>query len=346
MMPTPLTKACVVSVLVHLSVLLTLAHFCGALHHSPPTLMPVELMALSQSVAEPVAVPTPEAVALTPPTVLTKPEVQPTLASTPVPAPLTPMPLERLTPPKAIDKPLPKRLEPRPKPTLAAKRHPERAETLPVGPPRGPETKTREPPQPGPLLPLPDEGPAPTGANALGPSTPIQRDEAPARTAEGGEAGAGALFEGGDLPVVPGTGVGGGSGAPGRAGLGWGAQGGDVRTGGLRPEAGGEGPAGGVGSLARMLGGYQILPKYPESARRQGLMGTTLLLFEVLANGRVGAVRVEQSAGHPDFDRAAVEAIKQWRFEPARRGNLPVTVWLRMPVRFVLEESRKPSPRR
>jgi protein TonB len=90
-----------------------------------------------------------------------------------------------------------------------------------------------------------------------------------------------------------------------------------------------------VGSFARLLGGYQLLPRYPESARRQGITGTTTLLFEVLESGRVGEVRVEGSAGHPDLDYAAA-AIKKWRFEPARRGNQPVAVWLRMPVKFVL----------
>ena len=91
-----------------------------------------------------------------------------------------------------------------------------------------------------------------------------------------------------------------------------------------------------MGSLARPLAGYQLLPKYPDSARRQGITGTTTLLFEVLQNGRVGDVQIERSAGHVDLDEAAVEAIKKWRFEPARRGNQPVAVWLRMPVKFVL----------
>jgi protein TonB len=183
---------------------------------------------------------------------------------------------------------------------------------------------------------MPDEGPAPAGANTLGPSAANNPAEQPAKSIEGGEAGAGELSERGDLPVVPGAGVGGGSGGPGRAGLGWGAEGSGVRAGGLRPGAGGEGPGGGVGSFARPLGGYQLLPRYPDSARRQGITGTTTLLFEVLANGRVGEVRVEQTAGHPDLDQAAAEAIKKWRFEPARRGNQAVAVWLRMPVKFVL----------
>jgi protein TonB len=55
-----------------------------------------------------------------------------------------------------------------------------------------------------------------------------------------------------------------------------------------------------------------------------------------LENGRVGEVQIELSAGHPDLDQAAAEAIQKWRFEPARRGQQPVAVWLRMPVKFVL----------
>jgi periplasmic protein TonB len=141
----------------------------------------------------------------------------------------------------------------------------------------------------------------------------------------------------GELLVVPGVGVGGGSGGPGRAGLGAGAEGNGVPIRGLRPGAGGEGPGGGVSSLARPQGGYQLLPRYPDSARRQGITGTTTLLFEVLENGRVREVQIENSAGHPDLDQAAAEAIKKWRFEPARRGTQPVAVWLRMPVKFVLK---------
>ena len=96
---------------------------------------------------------------------------------------------------------------------------------------------------------------------------------------------------------------------------------------------GGEGP---LAAFARPLGGYQVTPPYPESARRLGVQGITHLRFEVLPNGRVGSVQVDRSAGHPDLDQAAVEAIRQWRFEPARRGSEPVTVWVTLPVRFEL----------
>jgi protein TonB len=64
----------------------------------------------------------------------------------------------------------------------------------------------------------------------------------------------------------------------------------------------------------------------------------TTLRFQVLVTGSVGTVVVAQSAGHRELDRAAVEAIKTWRFEPARRGKEAVTVWVTLPVRFELTE--------
>jgi protein TonB len=51
----------------------------------------------------------------------------------------------------------------------------------------------------------------------------------------------------------------------------------------------------------------------------------------------VGTVNVQHSAGHPDLDQAAIEAVKKWRFEPARRGTQAVAVWVTLPVRFELK---------
>ncbi|MGH7414593.1 MAG: energy transducer TonB [Candidatus Rokuibacteriota bacterium] len=92
----------------------------------------------------------------------------------------------------------------------------------------------------------------------------------------------------------------------------------------------------GVTSFARPLGGYQTTPHYPEAARREGAEGVVTLRFEVLTSGKVGAVQVQRSAGRQDLDRAAVEAIKTWLFEPARRGKEAVAVWVTLPVRFEL----------
>ena len=96
-------------------------------------------------------------------------------------------------------------------------------------------------------------------------------------------------------------------------------------------------PGSGITSDARPTGGYQVRPSYPASAKRLGVQGTTLLRVQVLENGRVGGLEVEQSAGHPDLDQAAIDAVRRWRFEPARRGDQAVAMWVRLPVEFRLK---------
>ena len=83
----------------------------------------------------------------------------------------------------------------------------------------------------------------------------------------------------------------------------------------------------------------------PRSARRQGVEGITTLRLIVLATGRVGQIAVSRSAGHVDLDRAAVEAVRMWRFDPARRGKEAVAVWVTLPVRFELH-TEVDDPRR
>lgn len=83
-------------------------------------------------------------------------------------------------------------------------------------------------------------------------------------------------------------------------------------------------------------GGYQITPSYPATARQLGIEGTALLSVFVDADGRVAQVVVRQSAGHPDLDRAAADAVRRWRFEPARRGAEAVAMWVELPVDFRL----------
>lgn len=148
--------------------------------------------------------------------------------------------------------------------------------------------------------------------------------------AEGAVAGAGNLFDRGDVAIVEGAGLEAGGGGTGTSGLGRGVKGDGTGGGGVQA---GKALAG----SARPLGGYQVKPRYPESARRAGVQGTTVLKLQVLQNGRVGEVIIEQSAGHRDLDGAAAEAVKKWRFEPARVGKEPIAVWVLLPVKFELQ---------
>jgi protein TonB len=95
-------------------------------------------------------------------------------------------------------------------------------------------------------------------------------------------------------------------------------------------------PSDALSRTAMPRGGYQVRPSYPSTARRLGIQGMATLRVYVAADGRVGEVLIHESAGHPDLDSAAAEAVKQWRFEPARRGAEPVGVWVLLPVEFRL----------
>ena len=77
-------------------------------------------------------------------------------------------------------------------------------------------------------------------------------------------------------------------------------------------------------------------PDYPQLARLRGYQGVVVLLVEVLADGRAGRVEIRRSAGHDILDRAALEAVRTWKFEPGRREGRAVTMSVEVPVRFVL----------
>ena len=57
-------------------------------------------------------------------------------------------------------------------------------------------------------------------------------------------------------------------------------------------------------------------PKYPTRALRNGEQGTVMVSAEVGADGLPTAVEVARSSGSRDLDRAAVDAVKHWRFTP------------------------------
>jgi protein TonB len=79
-------------------------------------------------------------------------------------------------------------------------------------------------------------------------------------------------------------------------------------------------------------------PDYPAEARRRRLQGQVVLRVDVSAHGTAEHVRVLTSSGHPILDDAAAAAVRAWRFEPARRGGMPVPEPVDVPVRFRIED--------
>jgi protein TonB len=78
-------------------------------------------------------------------------------------------------------------------------------------------------------------------------------------------------------------------------------------------------------------------PHYPLAARRTGEQGTATVRVLVTAEGLPARVELEKSSGSTHLDAAAVEAVKGWRFLPARRGTDAVEGWVLVPIVFRLE---------
>lgn len=78
---------------------------------------------------------------------------------------------------------------------------------------------------------------------------------------------------------------------------------------------------------------YQIPPKYPSALRRQGISGEVKIELVVDANGRVVNPRVVSSSNRA-FEDPAMDAVKQWKFEPGKRGGEAVPFKMLVPIRF------------
>ena len=78
-------------------------------------------------------------------------------------------------------------------------------------------------------------------------------------------------------------------------------------------------------------------PAYPLMSRRRGEKGTVMLRVYVSAQGEVETVQVRTSSGFPSLDTAALEAVRRWRFVPARQGTQPVAAFVIVPIVFSLE---------
>lgn len=78
------------------------------------------------------------------------------------------------------------------------------------------------------------------------------------------------------------------------------------------------------------------LPPYPPMLRRAGQEGKVTLRVFVTADGRAGEVKLEKSSGFPLFDEAALNTVKDWKFQPGKRGDTPEAQWVLVPINFTL----------
>lgn len=191
-------------------------------------------------------------------------------------------------------------------------------------PVRRPPPRVEPPPvvrkvDPPPVKPEPPPVVAPVVAVAADPRdrAGIPWTAAPAPPLETDSRGSGA---GGGTGTGTGTGLGEGDGPGIGPGSGGGTGGGPYR------------PGSGITAPAVLR---EVKPDYTEEGRRRNLEGDVVLEIVVRSDGSVGNVKLLQGLGS-GLDQRATEAVRQWRFSPARRYGTPVDVIVEVAMEFKL----------
>ena len=199
-----------------------------------------------------------------------------------------------------------------------AKREPPRREPPRAVPPPPPPRPVEKPVEPPPAPVRTDQAPPVVAPVASVPAD--KKDQAGVLTETAPQTGTRGSGEGGGSGTGTGTGVGEGDGS----GIGPGSGGG---TGGgpYRPGSGITAP-----ELLR-----EVKPDYTEEARRRNLEGEVVVEIVVRRDGTVGNMRLLQGLG-AGLDQRAMDAVRQWRFAPARRHGTPVDVLVEVAVEFKL----------
>ncbi len=79
---------------------------------------------------------------------------------------------------------------------------------------------------------------------------------------------------------------------------------------------------------------HRVAPVYPPLARVAGIQGTVVLRAIISRTGTIEGLSVE--SGHPMLVRAALEAVRQWRYRPYMLNGEPVEIESEVTVRFVI----------
>lgn len=74
-------------------------------------------------------------------------------------------------------------------------------------------------------------------------------------------------------------------------------------------------------------------PMYPAELRGRKVDGQVTVVFQVDSSGRVVDPRIEKTS-HPAFAKPALQAVRQWKFEPALKQGQRVACRIRRTIRF------------
>ena len=196
-----------------------------------------------------------------------------------------------------------------PKPVLTTARAEEPPKPTPAVAPVQPKVEPAPEPLPSRVLVAPVVAAAPNDADREG---VIEKPQAVAESQGPGVGGGAGSGQGTGNGEGRGSGIGDGSG-------------GGTGGGPFRPGSGIEPP--------RLL--REVKADYTDEGRRRNVTGDVVLEIVVRRDGSVGDIRVLQGLGS-GLDQRAVQAVRQWRFDPARRKGVAVDVIVEVAVEFSL----------
>ncbi len=79
-----------------------------------------------------------------------------------------------------------------------------------------------------------------------------------------------------------------------------------------------------------------VPPEYPAELRRDGVSGLVMVKCTIDEQGNVVDPQVEKSSNGA-FEKPAVDALKKWKFKPAKQDGAPVAIKVSIPIKFVFE---------
>jgi periplasmic protein TonB len=77
-------------------------------------------------------------------------------------------------------------------------------------------------------------------------------------------------------------------------------------------------------------------PLYPAISKRVSEQGSVILRVLVTTSGTAGEIEIKDSSGFPRLDRAAIDAVKRWKFIAASDGVMNISAWVIVPIHFSL----------
>jgi protein TonB len=80
-----------------------------------------------------------------------------------------------------------------------------------------------------------------------------------------------------------------------------------------------------------------VPPKFPTELRREGVGGVVTVNFLIDEKGSVQDPKVEKTSNDA-FNNPALEALKKWKFKPAKKAGVAVALRVSLPIQFSISD--------